>query len=448
MKRVKRFFKFFGIGVAILVGVILVTGQIAYHSTPLIEPPGKLYSIDGKMMHLYCTGPENDSMPTIIIITGAGTQSPLYYNLQEKLSKTIRTCSYDRAGNGWSEPTSIPANAKNMSNELHGLLQVAKIDGPIVLAGHSLGGIVSLIYSAEHPEQVAGIAFIDSSHYNQVEYFGKEYSDAWHNQTEDILGIFWVTELVSKLGIVNILIAIQNTSEFGLDEEEKTMMMYFDRWAPQYDAIKSEIENLRLSFEQGKEAHYDRGALPIISISASDHDTSAFPKVGPSEQEIADSFIDRHQELASLSEIGQHVVIDGTNHMSIVYNKETATQILNFVLGIDKQYPIDSKCDWFLANQLEYQLPEPSQWYLDNFSEEYVTLRNSINDKKWNDENYQSSALDSYHESLSKKTIPELRSFEWELLESGEGYFDEIMNQDPQCHQIIKNNYPGFDSFR
>jgi len=269
--RVKRFFKYFGIVIAILVGGILVAGQIAYQSVSIIDPPGKIYSIDGTAMHLYCTGPENNS-PTIIIIAGAGTQSSMYYSLQEDLSETIRTCSYDRAGLGWSESNSIPATAKNMSDELYQLLQTAQIDGPIILAGHSLGGIVSLIYSAEHENQVVGIAFIDSSHYNQVEYFGKEYSDAWYKQTNDLLEFFWLLELASTLGILNIITSMQDPSEFGLSEDEKNMMLYFDRWTTPYTTIKSEIINLKLSFEQGKEAHFARGDLPIISISASDRD--------------------------------------------------------------------------------------------------------------------------------------------------------------------------------
>ena len=68
-------------------------------------------------------------------------------------------------------------------------------------------------------------------------------------------------------------------------------------------------------------------------------------------------------------------------------------------------YAIDSVCDWFLTHQLEYQIPESSQWYKDNFSEEYQKLRNSINDEKWDDENYKASALNTYHESLKEKTI-------------------------------------------
>ena len=334
--RVKRFLKFFGISVAILIGVILVAGQIAYHSVPMMEPPGKIYSVEGTDMHLYCTGPENDSAPTIIIITGAGTQSPLYYSLQADLSETVRTCSYDRAGTGWSEPNGKLAHANNMSDELYRLLQTAKIDGPIILAGHSLGGIVSLIYSAEHEEQVAGIAFIDSSHYNQYDYFGKEFSDAVYKQNDDLLASFWLIELVSKLGIVSLTTIISEDSEAESNMDIQRMFAYFDRWTPLYATMKSEIVSLQTSFEQGKNAHYSRGDLPIISLSASDQDTSFFPKTGPSEQEIRDAFKSFHKDLTTLSSNGRHVIVEGTDHMSIVQNEKTAEHILSLIPLIDE----------------------------------------------------------------------------------------------------------------
>jgi len=75
--RVKRFFKFFSIAVAILIGGFLVVGQIAYQTVPIIDPPGKMYSVDDTKIHMYCTGPENNAQPTIIIIAGGGTQSPV-----------------------------------------------------------------------------------------------------------------------------------------------------------------------------------------------------------------------------------------------------------------------------------------------------------------------------------------------------------------------------------
>ncbi|WP_420545847.1 alpha/beta fold hydrolase [Nitrosopumilus sp.] len=335
--KTKRILKYFGISIVILVGGFLAAGQIAYHSVPMMEPPGKIYSVEGTDMHLYCTGPENDSAPIIIIITGAGTQSPLYYNLQANLSETVRTCSYDRAGTGWSESNGNPADANNMSDELYRLLQIAKIDGPIILAGHSLGGIVSLIYSAEHEEQVAGIAFIDSSHYNQYDYFGKEFSDAVYKQNDDLLSSFWLIELVSKLGIVSLTSLISEDSESESDMNIQGMYAYFDRWTPLYATMKSEIVSLQTSFEQGKEAHYFREDLPIISLSASDHDASFFPKTGPSEQEIRDAIKSFHKDLASLSSDGRHVVVEGTDHMSIIQNEKTAEHILSLIPLIEEK---------------------------------------------------------------------------------------------------------------
>lgn len=132
------------------------------------------------------------------------------------------------------------------------------------------------------------------------------------------------------------------------------------------------------------------------------------------------------------------------NQMNIDTNS-----IPNTVSKINNSYPIDSTCDWFLVYQLEYQLPEPSQWYLDNFFEEYDALRTLIEDERWwDDEDYQAMALEDYHESIKQKMTPELRDFNWEMLESGEEYFDRIMSKDPQCHEIIKTNYPGFNAFR
>ena len=147
--KIKRILKYFGISFAILIVGFLVTAQIAYQSIPQIEPPGKMYSVNGVgEIHMYCTGPEDNGKPTIIIISGGTTPSFVYFDLQEKLSDTVRTCTYDTAGIGWSPANDIPHTTKNLSNELYLLLQSAKIDGPIVLAGHSLGGITSLIYSA------------------------------------------------------------------------------------------------------------------------------------------------------------------------------------------------------------------------------------------------------------------------------------------------------------
>ncbi|MGI9565759.1 MAG: alpha/beta hydrolase [Nitrosopumilus sp.] len=333
--RIKRFFKYFGIAVAILVGSFLVSGQIAYHSVPIIDPPGKMYTVDGTKIHMYCTGPENNAQPTIIIISGGGTPSYVYDSLRENLSETIRTCSYDIPGFGWSEPNDAPSNVKNMSDELYRLLQVAQIDGPIILAGHSMGGLVSLIYSAEHEEQVAGIAFIDSSHYNQVGIYGKEFSDLSDRQTEEFLANFWLMELGSRLGIMNLMNIIFASSDSEQHSEDHKVSASLDRWNPPYAGMKSVISNFKLSLEQAKEAHYDRDDLPIISISASDIPLGGENPLGFSDQDVIDSYRFIHKDLADLSSNGRHVIINETDHISIVYNDETAEHILSLIPSIN-----------------------------------------------------------------------------------------------------------------
>ena len=334
--RVKRFFKYFGIIIAILVGGFLLAAQITYYSIAEIDsPPGKMYSVNGGEIHMYCTGQENNS-PTIIIISGGGTPSFVYSNLQEKLSESTRTCSYDTAGLGWSLANDIPYTTQNLSDELYQLLQTAQMDGPIILAGHSIGGIVSLIYSAEHEEQVVGIAFIDSSHYNQVDYFGKEFRDNSDKRTDEMLANFWLIELAGNLGIMDMIMSISDNSESEIEREDHKRLASFNKWNPPYSTVKSMISNLNLSFEQGKEVHYPRGDLPIIAISASGEFPDGLTEInGIPVEEFKNGFKELHKDLAELSTNGRHVIVNGTNHMSIVYNDKTADHILSLIPNIE-----------------------------------------------------------------------------------------------------------------
>jgi pimeloyl-ACP methyl ester carboxylesterase len=49
------------------------------------------------------------------------------------------------------------------SRRRHALLATARVPGPYVLAGHSVGGTYALVYAHEYASQVAGMALIDSS---------------------------------------------------------------------------------------------------------------------------------------------------------------------------------------------------------------------------------------------------------------------------------------------
>ena len=63
---------------------------------------------------------------------------------------------------GYSEAGPLPRNAQQFAIELHTLLERAKVEGPYVLVGHSLGGLTVRIFAHDYPTEVAGLVLIDS----------------------------------------------------------------------------------------------------------------------------------------------------------------------------------------------------------------------------------------------------------------------------------------------
>jgi pimeloyl-ACP methyl ester carboxylesterase len=54
--------------------------------------------------------------------------------------------------------------------ELHEMLHAAKISGPLVLVGQSIGGLLVRLYAERYDEDVAGIVLVDPTHEDDVLY--------------------------------------------------------------------------------------------------------------------------------------------------------------------------------------------------------------------------------------------------------------------------------------
>ena len=142
-----------------LIFCAVVTGaQRASQSYP---PPGKLIDIGGYRLHLNCVGNKG---PAVVLINGAGDFSFDWSLVQPRIAEFARVCSYDRAGFAWSDPGPTPRTMKQEAFELHTVLSAAHIKGPYVLVGHSIGGLVARVYTAQYPGEVAGMVLVDSTH--------------------------------------------------------------------------------------------------------------------------------------------------------------------------------------------------------------------------------------------------------------------------------------------
>jgi pimeloyl-ACP methyl ester carboxylesterase len=131
-----------------------------HHLNEKYPPPGTFYEVNGRKMHLDCTG---SGSPTVIIEPGLGGDWLDWQHVQPELSNTTRVCTYDRLGNGWSEPAPGLHDAVTTASRLHSLLQQAGEKSPFVFIGASMGGYFVREYNALYPEDVAAIVFSDTS---------------------------------------------------------------------------------------------------------------------------------------------------------------------------------------------------------------------------------------------------------------------------------------------
>jgi pimeloyl-ACP methyl ester carboxylesterase len=122
-------------------------------------PAGQLIDVGGYRLHLNCLG---QGKPVVVIDAGWGDWSLSWSKVQLLVSKTTTVCTYDRAGMGQSDAGPLPRDAAHFASELHTLLHRAKLDGPYVLVGHSLGGLPVRVFTGRYRTEVQGVVLIDS----------------------------------------------------------------------------------------------------------------------------------------------------------------------------------------------------------------------------------------------------------------------------------------------
>ena len=142
---------------------VLVAGAIyqtigARRSARRFPPPGELIEAGGHRLHRVCAG---SGAPAVLFEAGIAASSLSWTRVMPDVAAFARTCAYDRAGLGWSEPSRTSRSVDHMVAELRGVLAQASIDGPAVLVGHSFGAFLVLVYAARYPADTAGLVLLD-----------------------------------------------------------------------------------------------------------------------------------------------------------------------------------------------------------------------------------------------------------------------------------------------
>jgi pimeloyl-ACP methyl ester carboxylesterase len=122
--------------------------------------PGRLIDVGGFRLHLLCQGPQTAGV-TIVWIAGGYGQGLWLNHLHKAVLDHARSCLFDPAGTGWSDSGPFPRTIDRQVEELHRTLAGAGENGPFLLVGHSLGGMLAANYAGRHPEEVAGLVALD-----------------------------------------------------------------------------------------------------------------------------------------------------------------------------------------------------------------------------------------------------------------------------------------------
>lgn len=197
------------IGIAILIAVVLTTGAIYQAAASARDAarypmPGKRFDIGGRSMHLYCSGVGS---PTVLLENGLGANYTAWQLVQPLIAEFARVCSYDRAGMGWSDSSSNPAQSRFVNADLNEVLTRAEITGPFVLVGWSAGGVFVRDYYHQHPSNVVGMVLVDSSHEQQRNRFPQDpQAQRIENQMNDQVR---VCSAVAWTGIVRTIGALE-----------------------------------------------------------------------------------------------------------------------------------------------------------------------------------------------------------------------------------------------
>jgi pimeloyl-ACP methyl ester carboxylesterase len=259
---------------------------------------GHIYRVNGHPLYLNCVG---SGSPTVVLFNGLGESTANWAWVQANVSATARVCAFDRAGESWSGGRAVRQDGHQLASDLHELLRVAHVSGPYVLAGHSVGGTYALVYAADYPTQVAGIALIDSATPYQFDL--PDYR-TFHSR-------FKRASALLPLAARTVMGRIALRSGFGsLPPRARDAARAFNSSPRQLTASRLELLQLPTVFNQAKAVRSLHGK-PLAVLSA-----------GVGEMR---GWASAQDKLARLSTNSTHRTIAGASHAALLEEKNFAT---------------------------------------------------------------------------------------------------------------------------
>lgn len=263
-----------GLGIGLGV-VVAATGVSAFANASLnaterdsIAPYGQKVTIAAGDINVYRNG---GTGPTMVLLSGYGTPAPAidFAPLIRELD-AFDVIVVEGFGYGYSDLDVGDRTVENITSELHEVLADLQVDEPVILVGHSVGGIYAHYYANAYPDEVSAVVGIDPM---------AATASSLEVGTPSVLetataasGLFrWVTQIAPDL------IQPPGTA-YTADERRRTATM--TNWT--YGSRSTADEWSRIGANSTKAAAQPfRADLPVLEILSSDsvkYDSEWLPK--------------------------------------------------------------------------------------------------------------------------------------------------------------------------
>jgi pimeloyl-ACP methyl ester carboxylesterase len=302
--------------VAAMAGGVLAILAVQYVAYAQAEPKGLMYDVGGgRHMRLVCKGPAEPGRPTVIFESGAFGFSGDWAHVQPLVAaQGVRSCAYDRAGMGLSDPSPEPRDGVNVARDLEKLLAVARVDGPLVLVGHSMAGSRLELFANRNPGRVKGLVFVDTTPSEAMS------DPVVRRYVDDFAGAAQAAARTAPFGILRLLAVTSLGDKVGLPPEESTEK----RWQfgdPTYERTAwLESRDWPLVAAQALQSGPVDPRVPVAVVTAGVPEDAE----GPRMQQVQPG-------PALRSDHGYVAVVPGATHHSIL----TAPYAPSVVKGVD-----------------------------------------------------------------------------------------------------------------
>ncbi len=199
------------LGISVVAVVLLLLGNRVVTQQWLAkpQPPGQMVLTKVGGFYVRDTG---QGVFTVVIDSRLGGFSPEWWGIQDQLASSARVITYDRAGYGWSKAPTKPRSTKQIAVELNALLETLDVQTPLILVGHSQGGLNMQHFARLYPNRVAGAVFLDPISIDNWRFQNDLPARVYKGSGVDKSGGIKTLSILAQLGVLPMLKRLLMTS--------------------------------------------------------------------------------------------------------------------------------------------------------------------------------------------------------------------------------------------